>query len=96
MSAIECQERDILKRQSKRLFVMPKAMAGVWKSAAVTPGAEYTAPIMTKTAGVENSALQVFGVRRQAHPIMAGKYGESSITALPAKTAKRGPPHENI
>ena len=69
---------------------MQKAMDGVWKSAAVTPGAEFTAPIMTKNAGVGNSALLVFGVRRLAHPIMAGKYGGLSITALPARTTKTG------
>jgi hypothetical protein len=90
MSALKCQEKDIQKRRSKKLFVMQKIMDGMWKSGVAMPGAEFTAQIMTKTVGAGNSALQVFGVRRLAHPIMAGKSGGLSITALPVKTTKSG------
>ena len=69
---------------------MQKTMGGVWKSAVAMPGAEFTALIMTKTVDVGNSALQVYGVRRLAHPIMAGRSGGLSTTALPAKTIKSG------
>lgn len=69
---------------------MQKAMDGVWKSAVAMPGPEFTAQIMTKTVDVVNSVLQVYGARRLAHPIMASKYGELSITALPVKTTKSG------
>ena len=85
MSAIECPEKDIRKRQLKRLFVMQKAMVGAWRLAAVMPGVEFTAQIMTRTVAVGNSALQAFGVRRLTHPIMAGKFAGLSITALPPK-----------
>ena len=69
---------------------MQKTMVGVWKSAVAMPGAEFTALIMTKTVGVGSSALQVYGVRRLAHPIMAGKFDGLSTTALPAKATKSG------
>jgi hypothetical protein len=90
MSVIKCQEKDIQKRWSKKLFVMQKIMDGEWKSAVAMPGVEFTAQIMTRTVGVGNSALQVCGVRQLAHPIMAGKSAGLSITALPAKTISSG------
>ena len=52
---------------------------------------EFTAQIMTRTVGVENSALQAFGVRRLTHPIMAGKFAGLSITALPPKMINTRP-----
>ena len=70
---------------------MQKAMDGVWRLAAVMPGVEFTAQIMTKTVGVGNSALPVFGVHQPTHLIMAGKSAELLITALPAKTINSGP-----
>ena len=90
MSVIKCQEKDIQKRRSKKLFATQKLMDGVWKSAVAMPGVEFTAQIMTKTVAVGNSALQAFGVRRLTHPIMAGKSAGLSITALPAKTISSG------
>jgi len=83
MSGIECPEKDIRKRQLKRRFVMQKAVGGVWRLAAVMPGVRFIAQIMTKTVGVGNSALPVFGVHQLTHLIMAGKSAELSITALP-------------
>jgi len=65
---------------------MQKAVGGVWRSAAVMPGVEFTAQIMTKTVAVENSVLQVYGVRLPTRLIMAGKFGGLSIIAFPPKT----------
>ena len=65
---------------------MRKAMGGVWRLVAVMPGVGFTALIMTKTVGVENSVLQVSGVRLPTQLIMAGKFGGLSIIALPIKT----------
>jgi len=90
MSASKCQEKDIQKRRSKKLFVMQKIMDGVWKSAVAMPGAEFTAQIMTKIVGAGNSALQVYGVHRLVRPIMADKSGGLSTTAPPSKTSKSG------
>ena len=70
---------------------MQKAMVGAWKSAAAMPGAEFTAPIMTRTAGAENFASQAYGARRQTRLIMAGKSGGLSTTAHPEKTIRPWP-----
>ena len=88
MSVIKCQEKDIQKRRSKKLFATQKIMDGVWKSAVAMPGVEFTAQIMTRTVGVGNSALQVCGARQLTRPIMAGKSGGLSITAPPAETTR--------
>ena len=69
---------------------MQKAMDGVWRLAAVMPGVEFTAQIMTRTVSVGNSALPVCGVHRLTHLIMAGKSAGLSIIALPAKMTNSG------
>lgn len=69
-------------------FDMQSIMDGVWKLAVVTPGAEFIAQTMTKTAGVGSSALQVSGVRQVTHQIMAGKFGALSITVLQERRSK--------
>ena len=70
---------------------MQKAVGGVWRLAAVMPGVEFTAQIMTKTVAVGNSVLQVYGVRPPTQLIMAGKFGVLSIIALPPKTINTRP-----
>ena len=67
---------------------MPKIMDGVLTLAATMPGAEFTAQTTTKNVGVENSVLQVYGVRQSAHLIMAGKSGGLLTTAPPAKATR--------
>ena len=90
MSAIECQEKDTPKRQSKTLFVTQNLMVGVWRLAAVMLGVEFTVQIMTRTVDVGNSASPVFGAHQATHQIMADKSAELSITALPTKTISSG------
>ena len=91
MSAIECQEKDIRKKQLKRHFVMQKAVGGVWRLAAVMPGVRFIAQIMTKTVAVGNSVLQVYGVRPPTQLIMANKFGGLSIIAFPPKPINKRP-----
>ena len=69
-------------------FVMRSIMDGASKLAVVTPGAEFIAQIMTKTAGVGNSVFQVSGARQLTHQIMANKFDEWSITVLLERQSK--------
>jgi hypothetical protein len=46
---MECQEKNIQRRQLKKLFVTQKPMVGELKSAVAMPGVEFTAQIMTRT-----------------------------------------------
>ena len=82
MRANECLEKGTQKRLSKKHYDMLSSMDGGWKSAAVMPGGKSTVQIMTKIAGVGNSALQVSGVRQLTHQIMANKFGEWLIIVL--------------
>jgi hypothetical protein len=69
-------------------FVTQKIVAGELKLAGVMPGAECTAQTTTKIVVVGSSALRVYGVRRLAHQIMAGRFDGLSTTVLPGKTGK--------
>ena len=60
------------------------------------PGVEFTAQIMTKTAGVGSSVLQVYGAHLLTRQIMAVRLDGLLIIALPERTVYWIQNHENI
>jgi hypothetical protein len=88
MRATECQEKGTPKRLWKMRFISQMVMDGVSKLAVVMPGVEFTVQTTTKIVVVGNSVLQAYGAQQLTLPIMAGRFGGLSTTALPGKLGR--------